>query len=98
MTVTFTKRHAIYAAAAVLFLFWFSAPARGPFSPAPFIPSPFSPQPDRPVLRVIARLAKTFLWVALVADGPPAEAAEYQTVRARVGDDGHQVLEHGRGW
>jgi hypothetical protein len=47
---------------------------------------------------VIARLAKTFLWVALVADGPPADAAEYQTVRARVGDDGHQVLEHGRGW
>ena len=88
MTVTFTKRHAIYAVAAVLFLFWFSAPARGPFSP----------QPDRPVLRVIARLAKTFLWVALVADGPPADAAEYQTVRARVGDDGHQVLEHGRGW
>jgi hypothetical protein len=94
MTITFTKRHAILAAAAVLLLLWFSASASGPFPPTPFGP----PRPDRPVLRVIARIAKTFLWVALVAEGPQAVGAEYQTVRARVGDDGHQVLEHGRGW
>jgi hypothetical protein len=92
MTVTLNKRHAIYAAAAVLFLFWWSGSSRPP------LPSPFAPEPDRPVLRALARLAKNFLWVALLAEGPPASAAEYQTVRARVGDDGHQVLEHGRGW
>ncbi len=91
MTVTLNKRHAIFAAAAVLFLFW----CNGSASP---LPAPFAPQPDRPVLRAIARIAKSLLWVALVADGPPASAAEYQTVRTRVGDDGHQVLEHGRGW
>lgn len=92
MTITLTKRHAIYAAAAVLFLLWWSGSAAAP------LPNPFAPKPDRPVLRALARLAKNFLWVALLAEGPPADAAEHQTVRARVGDDGHQVLEHGRGW
>jgi hypothetical protein len=47
---------------------------------------------------VIARIAKTFLWVALVAEGPQAVGAEQQIVRARVDDEGHRVLEHGRGW
>ncbi len=94
MTITFTKRHAILAAAAVLLLLWFSASASGPFPPTPFGP----PRPDRPVLRVIARIAKTFLWVALVAEGPQAVGAEQQIVRARVDDEGHRVLEHGKGW
>jgi hypothetical protein len=94
MTITFTKRHAILAAAAVLLLLWFSASASGPFPTPPFGP----PRPDRPVLRVIARIAKTFLWVALVAEGPQAVGAEQQIVRARVDDEGHRVLEHGKGW
>lgn len=61
--------------------------ASSPRSPAP--------QPDRPVVRWIARAAKTFLWVALVAEQPPAEP---QFVHARVGADGEPMLDHSRGW
>ena len=92
MTITITKRRAVAVAAALLLLLWWSGSAASP------IPSPFAPRPDRPVLRAIARLAKNFLWVALLAEGPPAEAVDHQAVRTRVGDDGHRILEHGRGW
>jgi hypothetical protein len=58
--------------------------------------SPVNPAPQRPVVRLIARLAKTFLWVAVFAE--PAPAAEVQLVHARVGADGQPLLDHGRGW
>lgn len=73
-------------AAAVLAGWLFQAPA-----------SPPSPQPaDRPVLRWIARAAKNLLWIAIVAEGPPAETARQSVVHARVGDDGYQTVDHGR--
>jgi hypothetical protein len=58
------------------------------------------PAPDRPVLRWIARAAKSLLWVALVAEKPPVDqAAERRLVHAPpVGDDGYQLLDHGKGW
>lgn len=66
--------------------------ASGSSSPTP------TPQ-DRPVLRWIARAAKSLLWVALIAEPPPAEAAERHLVHAPpVGEDGYQVLDHGKGW
>ena len=66
---------------------WLSSSPASPVNP--------TPQPDRPVLRWIARTAKTFLWVALVAEKPPEEV---HYVHARVGDDGQPLLDHSRGW
>lgn len=52
---------------------------------------------ERPVLRWVVRLAKSALWVALFAEGPPAEP-QHALVRAHVGEDGHPLVEHGEGW
>lgn len=61
------------------------------------IPNPFAPQkPDRPVLKFIARVAKTFLWVAMFAEEKPP-MPDYRD-HAGIGPDGHQVLNHGEGW
>jgi hypothetical protein len=59
--------------------------------------SPIRPEaePRRPVLRFIAKVAKGFLWVMMVAERPPQEA---NIVHARIDADGHQVLNHGQGW
>lgn len=55
------------------------------------------PEPRRPVLRFIARVAKSFLWVMMVAERPPQQPQAH-IVHARVDADGHQVLNHGEGW
>lgn len=61
------------------------------------VPNPFVPQrPDRPVLKFIAKVAKTFLWVAVFAEPRPA-VPTYRD-HAAIGPDGHQVLNHGEGW
>lgn len=52
------------------------------------------PLDDRPVLRWIARAARTLLWVSLVAEEPPKPQPEPQHVAGR-GDD---HLDFGRGW
>lgn len=62
---------------------------------SPSSPVKPTPQPDRPVIRWIARAAKTLLWVSLVADQPPAEP---QLVHARIGADGEPMLDHSQGW
>lgn len=89
--ITLSKRQlAILVLVAIVAGWWLSLPrGSAPFSP---------PANDRPVLRAIARIAKNFLWVALLAEGPPAEPAQAQYVRAHVGEDGFQTLDHGRGW
>lgn len=58
--------------------------------------SPVNPEPKRPVARLIARLAKTFLWVAVFAEPTPEQHA--QLVHARIGGDGQPMIDHGRGW
>jgi hypothetical protein len=91
--ITLTKRQlAVLVLAAIVGGWWMSLPAGS--TPSPFGP----PANDRPVLRTIARLAKNFLWIALLAEGPPAEPEAAQYVRAHVGEDGYQTLDHGRGW
>lgn len=61
------------------------------------LPNPFKPQrPDRPVLAFVARVAKTFLWVAMFAEQRPNEP-NYRD-HAGLGADGHHVLNHGEGW
>lgn len=58
--------------------------------------SPVKPEPQRPVLRLIQRLARLGLWVAMFAEQPPQEAR--YVVHARVDEHGHKVLNHGEGW
>jgi hypothetical protein len=59
-------------------------------------PQPWSPHKDRPALTWIMRTAKRLLWIAIVADPPPAEAEP--RAQALVGEDGFRVVEHRRGW
>lgn len=91
--IQLTKRQlAALVLAAIVAGWWFSLPSGS-------TPSPFSPPAnDRPFLRAIAKIAKTFLWVAILADGPPPEPESSQVARAHVGEDGYQLLDHGRGW
>ena len=64
-----------------------SAPVPSPFNPMP------SPQHDRPVLRMIARAAKTALWFMLIAEPAPEQR---QMAQHAVGDDGFPVIDHAR--
>ena len=61
------------------------------------VPSPFSPTPqnDRPVLRWVAKAAKTALWFMLVAE-PAPEQRDARMVQTVVGDDGYPVIDHAR--
>lgn len=59
--------------------------------------SPVKPEPQRPVLRLLARLAKAGLWVMMFADPPPSDTQHY-VVHARVDADGHRIVNHGQGW
>lgn len=68
--------------------YWWSASSQPP--------SPWSPANDRPVLRWIARISKSLLWVAVFAEQPPAEN---RLVHAQpVGEDGFPAVDHGAGW
>lgn len=56
------------------------------------------PQPERPVLRWIVRAAKNLLWLAVLADPPPA-AQDRQLVHAPpIGEDGYPLVDHGKGF
>ena len=59
-------------------------------------PTPWAPK-DRPVLRWIARAAKSLLWIALVAEPPPTQHGDRQLVHAPpIGEDGYPVIDNGR--
>lgn len=66
---------------------WYSRPA-----PAP------APLEDRPVLRWIAKAAKTFLWIAIFVEPPPPQTDRHYAVKTEVGEDGYPRVEHARGW
>jgi hypothetical protein len=51
------------------------------------------PQNDRPVLRLIAKAAKTALWFMLIAEPAPEQR---QMAQHAVGDDGFPVIDHAR--
>lgn len=88
--ITLSKRSLAIALLACLVAgWWLSSSPRSPLGP----PGPT----DRPVLRWIAKAAKNLLWIAIVAEGPPAQD-EPQLVKARVGADGYRQLEHRGGW
>lgn len=77
--------------------------AGGSWQPSPYLPVPVpspAPQSDRPVLRFLAKMAKTFLWVALVAEKPPTEPQpDHRLVQApAIGADGYPMVDNARGW
>lgn len=55
------------------------------------------PHDDRPVLKWVARVARTLLWVSLMTDTPPQDN-RVELVHARVDGNGEPMLDHGRGW
>ena len=60
--------------------------------------SPVKPQPDRPVLRLIQRLARMGLWVAMFAE-PAPQSTEGLVYHAQAYDEkGERILDHGKGW
>jgi hypothetical protein len=87
--MTFDRKTLYVLVAAFAVGYWFSGSSSPPGPPAP----------ERPVLRWIARAAKSLLWIALVAEQPPTAQADRHLVHAPpVGDDGYQVVDHGKGW
>jgi hypothetical protein len=56
-----------------------------------------SPLKERPVLRVIAKAAKTLLWLSVFVEQPPAQE-QAKFAHARVDADGMPLLDHSRGW
>jgi hypothetical protein len=73
---------------AVLLTWWAATSDYSPVKP--------EPEPQRPVLRLVQRLARFGLWAMMFAEQPPAEQA--YVVHARVDADGHRILNHGEGW
>lgn len=59
--------------------------------------SPIKPERERPVLKLLAKLARTGLWVMMFADPPPKDST-HRIVHSRVDDEGHKVLNHSEGW
>lgn len=57
----------------------------------PFVPK----KPDRPVARLLARLARLGLWVMVFAE--PAPQVQYRAVPPRHDSDGSLVC-HAEGW
>lgn len=70
--------------------YWLASSSSSPVGP--------SPTNGRPVLRLLARAAKTLLWVSLVAEQPPQAEQTTYVVHARIGDDGAPIINHARGW
>ncbi len=57
------------------------------------------PAPDRPFLRFIAKAAKNFLWVALLAEQPPEEPQpDHKLAHSAIGEDGYPLIDNARGW
>lgn len=83
----------VYAFIAGLAFAWWMGSGSGP-APTPFNPMP-SPQNDRPVLRLIAKAAKTALWFMLIAE-PAPQHGERQIVQTVIGDDGFPTIDHAR--
>jgi hypothetical protein len=54
------------------------------------------PLANRPVLRWIAKTAKTLLWVSLFVEPPPKE--QHYVVSTKTDENGNRLLNHGAGW
>ena len=86
--VTIKPRTLAIICAACLFAGWWYSSAK---------PQP-APLADRPFLKALARLAKTGLWIMLVAEQPPTDEGQPQFVHAHARPDDERTLRHGEGW
>lgn len=79
--ISVKKVYLVYAAAACLAVgYWLSS--------SPSVPAPA----DRPVLRFLARLAKTGLWLMIFAEPNPTPQSTYKL--ALIGEDGFPRVNH----
>lgn len=86
--VTIKPRTLALVCAACLFVgWWYSSPSHTP-----------APLADRPILKALARLAKTGLWIMLVAEQPPAEQPPAHFVHAQSRADDDRALRYSEGW
>lgn len=60
--------------------------------------SPIKPRPERPVLRLLARIARAGLWVMWFAETQPGAEANLVYHAQQYDRDGNRVLDHGKGW
>lgn len=85
-------KNIVLAAVAAFALAWFMCHSDGT------IPNPFVPQrPKRPFLQFLAKAAKTALWVVAFAEPKPTDLSanhSHHIVRATVGPDGVEMLDH----
>lgn len=92
-------KNLVLVAVAAFALAWFVSHNSG----GDIIPNPFVPQrPDRPVLKFIAKVAKLGLWFVAFAEPKPTDLSSNRDqkayiVRATVGPDGHELLDHAEG-
>lgn len=61
------------------------------------VPTPFNPTPtpDRPVMRWVAKAARTALWFMIIAE-PAPEQRDARMVQTVIGDDGYPTIDHAR--
>lgn len=87
--MTLDRKTLTVIAVSIAIGYWLASSSSSPVGP---------PATNRPVLRFLARAAKTLLWVALVAEEPPKAEQTTYIVHARIGDDGAPIINHARGW
>jgi hypothetical protein len=84
--VTVSKRVLVVAVCACLVVGWAANAQLRP-----------DPKKDRPVLKAVAKIAKTALWIMVFAEpAPPQCSEEIQSVL--VDEQGYAHLNHARGW
>lgn len=63
-----------------------------------YVTQPAGPAaPDRPVIKWLAKTAKSLLWIAVFIEPAPPEQPD-ELPRDQVGSDGFRVVQHNRGW
>ena len=78
--ITITHKQAVWIGVALIGLYWWNGGIQ-PKAPV-----------DRPILRWVASIAKSVMWIAIFADGPPAIDRDIQSAAG----DGHTTINHGR--
>ena len=78
--ITITHKQAVWIGVALLGLYWWNGGIQ-PKAPV-----------DRPILRWVAGIAKSVMWIAIFADQPPAIDRDIQSAAG----DGYTRINHGR--
>ena len=78
--ITITHKQAVWIGVALLGLYWWNGGIQ-PKAPV-----------DRPILRWVASIAKSVMWIAIFADAAPAIDRDIQSAAG----DGYTRINHGR--